>query len=46
MKGRYNKDGGRYKLPNVYDPVLTSLPKVSNSQQLGHSADESCSESN
>ena len=38
-----NKDGGRYKLPNVYDPVLTSLPKVSNSRELGHSADESCS---
>ena len=38
-----NKDGGRYKLPNVYDPFLTSLPKVSNSRELGHSADESCS---
>ena len=25
-------------------PVLTSLPKVSNSRELGHSADESCSE--
>ena len=34
------------KCLNVYDPVLTSLPKVSNSQELGHSADESCSESN
>ena len=38
-----NKDGGRYKLPNAYDPVLTSLPKVNNSRELGHSADESCS---
>ena len=41
-----NKDGGGYKLPNVYDPVLTSLLKVSNSREIGHSADESCSESN
>ena len=41
-----NKDRGRYKLPNVYDPVLMSLPKVSNSQEFGHSVDESCSESN
>ena len=42
----YHKDGGCYKLPNFYDSVLTSLPKVSNSWVLGHSADESCSESN
>ena len=37
---------GRYKLTTVYDPVLTSLPKISNSRELGHSADGSCSESN
>ena len=35
-----NKNRSRYKLPNVYDPALTSLPKVSNSGELGHSADE------
>ena len=34
-----------YKLPNVYDSVLRSLPKVSNSWELGHSADETCSDS-
>ena len=33
-----NKDGGRYKLSNVYDPVLTPPPKVSNSRELGQSA--------
>ena len=42
-----NRDGGRYKLPNAYDPVLTSLvPKVRTQQQTGHSAEESCSDSN
>ena len=40
------KDRGRYKLLNAYDPVLTSLPKVSNTRELDHSADKSCSESN
>ena len=35
-----NKDGGRYKLPKVYDPVITSHFK---SVRSGHSADEGCS---
>ena len=36
-----NKDGGRYKLPRVYDPILTShLQKVKSSHK---SADERCS---
>ena len=40
------KDGGWYKLPNAYDPVLMLLPKVSHLLEMGHTADESCSESN
>ena len=41
-----NKDGGRHKLPRVYDPILRShVQKVMNSES-GHSADESCSDDN
>ena len=39
-----NKDGGRYRLPRVYDPLLTSLPptSVKPSRQIQPaSADES-----
>ena len=40
-----NKDGGRYKLPRVYDPLLTSLPvtsvKSSSRQIQPASAEES-----
>ena len=36
-----NKDGGRYKLPNSYDLVLTSLTSKVKS---GDSADEGCSD--
>ena len=41
-----NKDVGHFKLPNAYDPVLTSLSKVSNLHKLRNSADESCNDSN
>ena len=31
-KPSLNKDGGRYRLPRVYDPLLTSLPPTSVNQ--------------
>ena len=40
-----NKDGSRFKLPNSYDQVLTSLTsKVKDqfSRNLGHSAEKAC----
>ena len=42
-KPSLNKDGGRYRLPRVYDPLLTSLPptSVNTSRQIQPaSADE------
>ena len=43
-KPSLNKDGGRYKLPNVYNPVIDRhfAGKVNHP---GHSADEGCSDS-
>ena len=43
-KPSLNKDGGRYKLPDVYDPVIDRhfAGKVNHP---GHSADEGCSDS-
>ena len=35
---------GPIQVTKCYDPVLTSLPKASNSLELGHSADNSCSD--
>ena len=36
-----DKDGGRYRLPRVYDPILTSLPLTSSKSRQNQSAEES-----
>ena len=50
-KPSLNKDGGRYKLPRVYDPVVASQVKHCHQADVTrldqhHSADESCSDNN
>ena len=41
-----NKDGGRYQLPRVYDPILTSTSlKVNNTKPRQKAAEEGCSNS-
>ena len=38
-----NKDGGRYKLPKVYDPLLKSRVEKGARSSSGQTADEGCS---